>query len=378
MKVTGVTTYVLKHDLPEPFGFSQGWYSTRKCLLTKVQTDEGLFGWGESWGPPEPVCTIIEHILAPMVVGEDPFDSERLWERMYNSTRDYGQKGLIIGAISSIDIALWDIKGKALDLPVHKLLGGAFRDHIKAYASSFYQTNPPQSERDLRELALKHINEGFTMMKMKIGFGPAEDVKRVRAVREAVGEGVGLMVDANHAYDSCTAIRLGKQIEPYDIFWFEEPVGPENIEGYLEVRAALNIPIAGGEAEFTKFGFRALISKRAVDIIQPDVTLAGGFTECKKIAAMAQAWHIACVPHVWGSAVGLAAGLQFITSIPNHPEYMWSDKPVLEVDRSPNPLRDELAREPIVVVKNGVVSIPQRPGLGVDVDEQVLDRYRVK
>ena len=378
MKITDVITYILKHELPEPFGFSQGWYNSRKCLLTKVETDAGVFGWGESWGPPEPIGVAVESILKPLVLGEDPFDNEKLWERMYNQTKDYGQKGLIIGAISSIDIALWDIKGKAVGLPVHKLLGGSFRDNVQAYASGLYMTDPPQSDQALSEEALQYLDEGFTMLKMKIGFGPDLDVRRVATVRKAVGDQVGIMVDANHAYDARTAIRLGKKLEEYDIFWFEEPVAPEDIDGYLDVKAALNIPIAGGEAEFTKFGFRDLLSRRAVDIVQPDVTLAGGFTECKKIAALAQAWFIACVPHVWGSAVGLAAGLQLVASIPSYPDYQWSDKPVLEVDRSPNPLREELAQEPILQVNDGRVKIPQRVGIGVEIDERVLDKYRLR
>mgnify|MGYP005856186893 CR=1 FL=1 len=296
---------------------------------------------------------------------------------MYTQTKDYGQKGFIVGAISSLDIALWDIKGKAVGMPVYKLLGGCFRDRIKAYASGFYMSNPPQTEASLGREAERHLEDGFTMMKMKIGFGPEVDLQRVRAVRRAVGDSIGLMVDANHAYDVRTAVKLGKRLEEYDILWFEEPVAPEDIAGYKEVRSALNIPIAGGEAEFTKFGFRDLVSKKAVDIVQPDVTLAGGFTECKKIAAMAQAWYVACVPHVWGTAVGLAAGLQLVTSLPNYPEYQWHDKPVLEVDRSPNLLRDELANEPVFEMRDGWVEIPTGPGIGVEPAQAVLEKYRL-
>jgi D-galactarolactone cycloisomerase len=377
VRVSNVETYILKHELPQPFGFSQGWYNTRTAMLVKVTTDEGVVGWGESWGPPEPASATINAVLTPIILGQDPFDTEALWEKMYSRTRDYGQKGIIVGAISAIDIALWDIKGKALGLPAHKLLGGAFRTSIQAYASGLYLKNPPQTDEELGDEALEHVEQGFAFVKMKIGFGPQTDIRRVRAVRSAIGNEVGLMVDANHAYDARMAISLGKKLEEFEILWFEEPVAPEDIEGYVQVKTALNIPIAGGEAEFTKYGFRDLLCRRAVDVVQPDVSLAGGFTECKKIAAMAEAWHIACVPHVWGSAVGFAAGLQFIASLPSFPGLEWFDKPILEFDRSPNPFRDELSDGSICVMDTSHVEIPTRPGLGVTINEAVLDKYRV-
>lgn len=377
MRITSVETFVLKHPLPQPFGFSQGWYSTRTAMLVRVRTDDGLAGWGESWGPPDPVRATIDSILAPIILGQDPFDTECLWESMYSHTKDYGQKGVIIGAISALDIALWDIKGKAVGLPVHKLLGGSFRKTIAAYASGLYLRQPAQSELEIADEAAEHVASGFSKIKMKIGFGPDVDLKRIRIVRNAVGCDVGLMVDANHAYDARTAINLGRRMEEYDIQWFEEPVSPEDIAGYADVRDRLNIPIAGGEAEFTRFGFRELLSRRAVDIIQPDVSFAGGFTECKKIAAMAQSWYIACVPHVWGSAVGLSAGLQFLASLPSFPGCEWADKPILEFDRSPNLFREELAEETVIVSSDGMVEIPDRPGLGVTVRDEVLQKYRV-
>ncbi|MDQ3657137.1 MAG: mandelate racemase/muconate lactonizing enzyme family protein, partial [Chloroflexota bacterium] len=205
---------------------------------------------------------------------------------------------------------------------------------------------------------------------------PEVDLRHARAIRTAIGPDIRLMVDANHAYDAATAIRLGRELERLDVSWFEEPVVPEDIEAYVEVSRALDMPVAGGEAEFTRFGFKRLLSERAVDIVQPDLTATGGFTECQRIAALASAWGVRYVPHVWGSAVGLSASLQLTAALPPATASLFPLEPIFELDRTPNRFRDELAREPIRPVA-GWLEIPDRPGLGIEVDERVLDRYRV-
>lgn len=370
-----VETFVLRAPLAEPFGYSQAWYDTRTAMLVRITADNGHVGWGESFGPPEPNAAIIQHVLAPLVIGQDATAIAPLWERMYARTRDYGQKGLVIHAISAIDIALWDLKGRLLDTSVSRLLGGRFRERVQAYATGLYFRPRPDFREELVDEAIQHLRAGFQAMKLKIGYTPAKDLEHTRAIRTAIGPDIQLMVDANHAYDAATAIALGRAFEELHVGWFEEPVVPEDIEAYCDVSRMLDIPIAGGEAEYTRFGFKRLISHRAVDIVQPDLTIAGGFTECQRIAALASAWGVRYVPHVWGSAVGLAASLQFIAALPPATQSLFPLEPLLEFDRTPNVFRDDLAKQPIVQ-RDGWVDIPDCPGIGVEIDDAALQEYR--
>lgn len=382
MKITEIKTHYLQAKLDQPFGWSLDWAEHRSALLVQIDTDEGITGWGEAGAPGSgPIAAIISQILKPLIIGQDPLDREVLWEKMYAKTRDYGQKGLPVEAISGIDIALWDLMGKALKLPVHKLLGGQMRGRVMAYATGLYYKKTPHLTQELVQEALGYLKAGFPAIKMKIGgLSPAEDLENVRAVREAIGPRVLLMVDANHAYNAVTAIQVGRELEKYQVFWFEEPVIPEDLQGYLEVKEALNIPIAGGECEYTRFGFRELISRRAVDILQPDTCKAGGLSEAKKIAALASAWGIPYFPHVWGTPIAIAAALHLLAVLPETPSCRnalpFGQVPALEFDRTPHPIREELAVEPILP-EGGWVKVPTAPGLGVEVREEILSKYRV-
>lgn len=372
MKITGVETYVLQALLGDrSFGWSQWVTGQRQAALCVVSTDEGIQGVGEAFyygGPAKIVASLISDACAPLLTGRDPFDNAVIWDSLYNRTRDQGMKGLPICALSAIDIALWDIKGKALGMPIHKLLGGAYRDKAHVYATGLYQPqNVPGVADALVEEALGYKKEGFPAMKLKVGYGIEEDMRYVKAIREAIGNDILLMVDANHAYNASEAIRLARELERYNIYWFEEPVPPEDIDGYIEVKQKSNILIVGGEDEFTRYGFRELITRRAVDILQPDLCAAGGFTEMMKIVAMASAWNVPLIPHVWGTNVGLAASLQFFAALPHFPERRYPAEPFFEYDRSPHPLRDGVTREKLVM-KNAYLDIPQRPGLGITLD----------
>ena len=377
MRIVAVDTFCLRAPLAEPFGFSQAWYNARTAMLVRLTDSEGRIGWGEAFGPPEPVAAIINHLLAPLVLEADSFDPAPLWERAYARTRDYGQKGLVINAISAVDIAIWDLKGQALGVSVSRLLGGRFREEIEAYATGLYFRTKDDFTDELVAEAQAHVAAGFGAMKLKIGLTPERDLAHARAVRDAIGPAIRLMVDANHAYDAATAIRLGHELADLDIGWFEEPVIPEDIEAYKEVRSALSIPIAGGEAEYTRFGFRRLLSERAVDIVQPDLTIAGGFTECQRIAAMASAWGVRYLPHVWGSAVGFAASLQFAASLLPATQSLNPIEPIFEFDRTPNPFRDDLVLDRPAIA-DGSITIPDRPGLGLEINEAVIREYLVK
>jgi D-galactarolactone cycloisomerase len=379
MLIADLRTYILSTPLEEPFSFSMGWVRNRSTMIVEVVTDEGISGWGESLchglQPPEIAQTIVEVALRPVLIGQDPFDIDVLWERMYNLTRPYGQKGAVPNAISAVDIAIWDCLGRTLGKPVHKLLGGAYRAEVQPYATGFYRVEGKSYPAEAVAEAKRHIENGFSAMKLKIGFGVEEDIDYVLSVRDGIGAGPKLMVDANHAYNVSSARRLLKAIEPAQIHWFEEPISPEDIEGYRELKRLTDIYIAAGENEFTKIGFREWVSRRAVDILQPDLCSAGGFTECRKISALAQAWHMPIIPHVWGSGIGLAASLQFLATLPPAPLALRPIEPMLEYDQSAHPFRQDLIFGAISM-RDGKVAVPTGPGIGVEINRAVLERYR--
>ena len=381
MKITGITTYVLEGLLGnKAFGWSQWRTDRRQAALCVVTTDEGIQGVGEALctsGPAKIVASIISDAYAPLLIGRDPFDNATLWDFLYNRTRDQGMKGLPISALSAIDIAFWDIKGKALGVPVYKLLGGAYRNKARVYATGLYEPQNVTSVKDaLVEEALGYKKDGFSAMKLKVGYGIEKDMEYVKAVREAIDDDIVLMVDANHAYNAAEAIRLAREMEAYDVYWFEEPVPPEDIEGYIEVKQKSNILITGGECEFTRYGFRELITQRAVDILQPDLCTTGGFTEIMRIVALASAWNVPIMPHVWGSNVGLAASLQLFAVLPHFPERRFPAEPFFEYDRSPHPLRDGVTQEKFIM-KGGYLDIPGRPGLGITLDMDFVRKHTI-
>ena len=381
MKITGIKTYVLQAHLGDhAFGWSQRVGGSRQTAICIVETDAGIEGYGEAFyfgGPSTIVALMMEQAFGPLIVGADPLDTSVLWDKLYNWMRDQGQKGITISALSAIDIALWDIKGKALGLPVYKLLGGAYRTKAKAYATGLYEPQGVPSIVDaLVEEAVGYKEQGFRGMKLKVGYDLATDVRYVRAIREAIGGDIALMVDANHAYNAPEAIKLAHAMEPFDITWFEEPVPPEDIDGYLEIKRNTSIPIAGGECEYTRYGFRDLINRRAVDVLQPDMCATGGFTEMRNIVAMASAANLPVIPHVWGTNVGLSASLQFYAALPNFPERRFPAEPWFEYDRSANPLRDVSVEK--FVMADGYLPIPDRPGLGITLDMDFIQRYTAR
>jgi D-galactarolactone cycloisomerase len=378
MKITDVVAHQLVVAVDEPFTSSRGWYyKTKGALVVEIQTDEGIVGWGDCYGPAAVNRSIVETLLKPSVIGRDPFDVEVLWEELYNKVKDYGLTGMTISAISGIDIALWDIIGKSVGKPIHKLIGGAFRSEIEAYATGLYFKDMARLNEEAVEEAKRYKDQGFKAVKMKIGLGSIKkDLDRVGAVRDAIGPEVLLMVDANHCFNVPQAINIGRELEKLDVHWFEEPISPEDLEGYVEVTRRLDMAVAGGENEFTKFSFKAILEARAMDIVQPDVCAAGGITECKKIAALAQAYGIQCVPHAWGTAIGLAATMHFLASLPFTPPCLFPSPPMLEYEQTFNPFRDELSSAKLTH-EGGRVRVPTGPGLGIDINREVLQRYKV-
>ncbi len=377
MIISAVRTHVLEAKLSQPFAYSRAWYDTRTAMVVEIETDTGLIGWGECYGPARMTAAVVQSVT-PWLIGEDPLRTDYLWQMIYARLRDHGQKGVVIEGLSGIDIALWDIKGKHFGVFAHRLLGGPLRTEVQAYATGLYRRKSGDPLRYLAEEAAGYVAEGFRAVKLKVGFGVDEDAAVTRAVREAIGSNVALMVDANHAYDAVAAIRLGRMIEPYDIGWFEEPVPPEDLAGYRAVKAALSIPVAGGECEFTRYGFRDVLTSQAIDIIQPDTCAAGGLSECKKIADMAEAFGVRYNPHVWGTGIAIAASLQLLAVLPAHtPVSLAPLQPMLEFDRTEHPIRQSLLVQPIEHT-GGIVRVPDGPGLGIEVDRDALARFTAR
>jgi D-galactarolactone cycloisomerase len=377
MKVVDVVPHMLSTPLEEPFAFSQGLVKRRSTMIVEILTDEGITGWGESLchglQPPEIAASFVEFCFKPLLVGRDPFDVEVLWEELYNRTRPFGG-GAAVNAISGVDIALWDIIGRSLDRPIHKLIGGAFRSELVPYATGFYRRRGGEYPEEGIEEARRYLSEGFTAMKLKIGFGIEADIEYVHAIREAVGPEVRIMADANCAYNRATARRILLECRDAGIHFFEEPLAPEDLEGYRDLKNLTATYIAAGENLFGKTGYRHWISGGALDILQPDLCSSGGFTECKKIAAMAQAWNTMLIPHVWGSGIGLAASLQLIATLPPAPLSLNPQEPMLEYDRSAHPFREELIHGAIRM-EGGRVKVPQEAGIGVNINRGVIEEY---
>ena len=380
IKIIDVTVHVIKSKLDKPFAFSQGWVNERSATLIEIKTNEGIAGWGEAFcqglEPPEISAAVIENALKPILLEQCPLDIEVLWHKMYRTTRDYGRKGSVISAISAVDIALWDIAGKYYNEPIHQLLGGAFRNKIKPYATGFYRLKGKGEANRLAEEAISHYENGFDHMKVKLGFGIEDDLKCMESIYSALkNKNVTLMIDTNHAYGRSEALLLGKQLEDYRLRWYEEPVVPEDINGYSELKSKLNIPIAGGENEHTLFGFKSLFESNAVDIAQPDIGSCGGITGAKQIINLAHSFGVEVNPHVWGSAIAQAASIQVIASIPVTHFSIFAREPILEYDQSSHPFRRELLTSPIELV-NGMINVPKGKGLGIDINLNTIKKYK--
>ena len=380
IKVTKIAVHVIKCDLDIPFAFSQGWVKKRSATLVEIKTNEGITGWGEAFcqglEPPEISAAVIENSLSELIIDQNPLDIELLWHKMYNQTRDFGRKGSVVAAISAIDIALWDISGKYYEKPIYQLLGGLFRKKIKPYATGFYRLNGQGEVSRLAEEAIQHYENGFDHMKVKLGFGIDDDVKCMEGIRKILeNKKTTLMIDTNHAYGLTEALQLGEALKDYNLRWYEEPVIPEDIKGYAELKSKLKIPIAGGENEHTLYGFRNLFENNCLNIAQPDIGSCGGITATKHISVLAQSFGIEVNPHVWGSAVAQSASLHVLASLPIAHHSLFPREPILEYDQSSHPFRKELLKEPIYL-ENGYVNVSDKPGLGIEVNFEIVKKYK--
>lgn len=376
MKIEAVRTYVLDHALERAFESASNRFTRRQHCLVEIVCDDGNVGWGECLGPALPNAAVVR-AYAPALIRRDPLESERLWIELYNLLRDQGQRGLAVTALSGIDIALWDLKGKHFGASIATLLGGRFREEVTAYATGGFRKEGLDRASDLAEETACYAGEGFSATKIKIGFGVEEDLCVIAAVRQSVGPDMRLMIDANHGFDALEACELGKRADEFGIDWFEEPVLPEQLGAYRAVRAGQPIPVAGGETWHARHGMLEPLATRVIDIIQPDICGVGGFTEARRVADLAALYGVRLVPHVWGTGVAIAAALQFMAALPPDPPRPEPLHPILEFDRTPNPFRQAVLTAPIEH-ERGVVRIPAGPGLGIDIDRSALERFALR
>jgi len=391
MRIIDIRTIPLEVVLHETVFDANYTMKNKPALLVEVITDEGLVGIGEAahfGGPMSSTAHVIEQELKPYLVGEDPVNTELIWDLMHKRAYKHGRGGIVIAAISGIDIALWDIKGKIAGLPCWRLMGG-YRKRVPAYATGGFYSSSKNNDALVDEMR-KYIDAGFRAVKMKVGRNSTmelsplrtseecgiaevslqEDIERVEVVRQTIGPDIKLCVDANGAWDVATAVKMGRRLEHYDIYWLEEPVWPDDILGSREVAKKLSIPIAGYETcSYGIVDFQKYISYRAVHFVQPDVAWSGGLTECLKIAHLAQAANLPLAPHIHGSAVAVAAGLHLLGAIRNGS--------MAETVFPAHPLMTQLVKEPLTINGDtGDITLSEKPGLGIDLNLDVVEQYR--
>ena len=390
MKITKVEVSGLSYPTKKPFYNALGKSGSRGCLLVKIHSDDGLVGIGEAapyGGPMISTYTVIKEELAPKLIGMDPLNVEYIWHKLFFDGFQHSRGGIFVSALSGVDMALWDLAGKALRLPLYKLLGG-FTNRVKVYASGGFYGQGKDKNAVAAELK-GYVDQGFDTVKMKVGrtytpmtpraVAPAadecassfeDDLDRVRAVREAVGDRVNLMVDANAAWTYPDALRAGRVFDDLNVYLFEEPLRTDDYAGSAKLRDKLNTRIAGYETEYLLTNFTRLIEGGCVDVVQPDLSWSGGITECRKIAAVAEAHCVECAPHAFSSGILLAASLHFSAAFANGG--------MVELDMTDNELRHTLLKEPFEPDQSYITLSDERYGLGIELDEAVEAKYTVR
>lgn len=387
MKIANVEAYWLRCPIPEKkqHRSDYGLLTNFDMTLIVVTTEDGLKGFGEakaavgSSGVCASIVTCVEHELKPILMGQDARNINELWERMYNGVRDHyalkrgrvfpilGRRGLTVSAISGVDMALWDLLGKSLGVPVMQLLGGACRPSMEAYASGGWAGSD-----QIGEQLQSYVDKGFKAIKMRVGVMDETvdySIERVRAARKALGPDIKIMTDAHGTFSVPEAKRFCKSVEDCNLYWFEEPISPDNKQGTSEVRASTYIPIAAGESEYTRFDMRDLVDLKAVDVLQPDAAIIGGITEGLRVAKLAEAYQIELAPHCWGSAFSFMAGVNIAFASPS--------AAIIEFSSGGNPMMYDLVNEKIEAV-NGQILQPATPGLGMSVNWDFVKEYHQK
>jgi L-rhamnonate dehydratase len=370
MKITNVKAIVLK--LPEISSAADG---TQDDLIIVVETDEGITGYGEVDTAPFVGKAIVDaymshgtcYGLREVVVGADPFDYEQIWNDMWSKTYYYGRSGPVVHVMSGIDMAIWDIMGKATGKPVHKLLGGSYIKKVRPYASALM----PESRDEVKRMVEKYSSQGYTAI--KFGWGPLGydvnlDLQLIEMARKTAGDHIEIMIDIGKRYKLKQAMYVAKAIEQLNIYWLEEPLPAEDYAGYRRLTESTTTRIATGEEESGRLAFSRLINESGVDVIQPDISRCGGLTEAKKIATMAADNNITLVPHAFKTGILVAASIQLIAALPG--------VPFLEFSVTESAIRKELLVNPFMQ-KDGFVEVPEAPGLGIDLNPEVIKKYGI-
>ena len=374
LKITSVKTFLLKHQLKRPSGVSVSVTlpTTREALLVRIDTDQGLVGWGET-SPISGTRGTIDNQLAPRLIGENPLAFRRLWRNLWGA--NFGN-GLAVGAVET---ALNDLRGKALNLPVAELFGGRFRDQVPVYVSALNYVNKPAIEEEYPKVAAEMVARGHRAVKMRLGrYSVAREARVARDVRDTVGPDVKLLADGNGAYTQGSALQMARVLSDLDFEYFEEPL-PQvtpNYTGYEELRRKMPLPLAGGEGLNSRAAGRDLIQRGCFDIIQPDISLCGGLGEALFIAELAALSGVRCIPHCWGGDIVIAASAHLLSLLPEPHFGLPTDTPMLEIDQGENPWRDGLAKQPLTV-RDGFITVPKKPGLGIEINEDVVRQYSV-
>jgi L-alanine-DL-glutamate epimerase-like enolase superfamily enzyme len=371
LRISDVIAHPLRATLPDAQRTSQGDWPSLDIVVVEVRTDSGIVGWGECLARTSSpaYAAAVETLLKPVLIGRNPFETASLWRAMRG--RLTGRAGgMLVESIAGVDIALWDIMGKVAGLPVHRLLGGAGRRQILAYASSINWGDDARAEAETRDC----LARGFRAIKVKIGQTPRAAIARAELIRKIAGPEIRLSVDANWAFDLDEATQVGEALAALDYWWFEEPIVPEDIDGYRRLRERTKVRLAAGESDFVATQARDLIATRSVGVIQPDVARAGGITETRRIADLADAFHVAYAPHVgWSGAICAAASVQLAAAQPNFLVY--------ECMIFANPLREDLLTRRVGSFQDlvdGHAAVPEGPGLGVEIDRDALARFTIR
>lgn len=375
MKIIDIQCFPLRTELSRAIGFSQWYYKAKSNLVLKIICEDGTIGWGECYGPNMAIAAAIEHHFKPLLLGKNALQNEVLWNFMWKAYLDFNRHGIFMAAISGLDIAFWDIKGKALQTPVRTLLGGS-DDPIPCYATGmYYRDDKPEAEmlEELLDEAAGYVAAGFSFLKVKLGKNLSFDKELIQRFRERFPD-VILAGDANHAYNFKEAVAIGKILEAHDYAWFEEPLSPEDSSGMARLRQVCSIPIAAGECEQTRFGFARLAEQGSLDIFQPDLAYCGGITEFLKINGIAAAAHVDLVPHCWGLKINQAVAASMIAMLPENPGRFERRPIYLEMDQTEHPVRDSIFTK-AHAIKEGFLLFNDLPGLGIEIDPLALKKF---
>jgi D-galactarolactone cycloisomerase len=364
MRIAGVRTHIVDTPIPEEHRVRSGagYKLARQAAFVEITTDEGISGVGPcSFGSASldlgSVATLCDNTFAATLVGEDPRRIEHIWDKIYYGSilRVHGPRSVGVAILSAIDIALWDLKGKALGAPIFELLGGAFQDPVPCYSSSVYWDSPEGAVAQ----AQAFLDAGFKAFKVKVGLDVENDIACLQAIREAVGYEVDMLVDANQCYTRHLALRVGRELEKLNVLFFEEPLPIDDVDGHAFLADKLDVRIATGENMYTRWDFVPFIEKRAIHVVQADASRCGGISEAKRIIDLAGAFHLHAVPHTFSDALTVAASLHLVAASAN--------APLIEYDYTYNPIQTGLVKSPLVP-RDSMIELPKEPGLGVEID----------